>query len=87
MRACCLWRACEYPVCRIIEGDARDCDDVGGEVEISEFEAEQLFAALPAEDRQHKENHIAQRFTVKCIEECLCFLNGEDVFLTLLTLR
>lgn len=59
MRACCLWRACEYPVCWIIEGDALDCDDVGDEVEISEFEAEQLFAAVPAEDRQHKENHIA----------------------------
>ena len=37
--------------------------------------------------RRYKENHIAQRFTVKCIEECLCFLDGEDVFLPLLTIR
>ena len=45
MRACCLWRACEYSMRWIVEGDALDRDDVGCEVEISEAEAEQLFAA------------------------------------------
>ena len=49
MRACCLWRACEYSMRWIVEGDALDRDDVGCEVEISELEAEQLFAAVSAE--------------------------------------
>ena len=67
----------------IVEGDALDRDDVGCEVEISELEAEQLFAAVSAEDCQHEKDHIAQRLTVKRVEERLCLFYGEDLLLTL----
>lgn len=87
MRACCLWRACEYSMRWIVEGDALDRDDVGCEVEISELEAAQLLAAVSAEDCQHEKDHIAQRLTVKRVEERLCLFYGEDLLLTLLTLR
>ena len=87
MRACCLWRACEYSMRWIVEGDALDRDDVGCEVEISELEAEQLFAAVSAEDCQHEKDHLAQRLTVKRVEERLCLFYGEDLLLTLLALR
>ena len=72
---------------RIVEGDALDHDDVGCEAEIPELEAEQLPAAVSAEDRRHEKDYIAQRLTVKRVEERLCLLYGEDLLFPLLTLR